>query len=298
MKISILMEDTRTQKKLFKELGLSLLIEACNKTVLLDTGRGEKFADNARIMGIDLTRLDACVISHAHFDHGGGLARFFEINKETPVFLHETGAKEYYANITAKLPVPLSAALYPFIGHSRRLSKNIGLDPRVLSRFADRIFMISKPTRICDNIHVITDIAKTHPMPVGNKFLLSRSGTKMVSDQFHHEMILAIKEPDGVVLFSGCCHSGILNMIDRVNEYFDNLPIKAVVGGFHLVLQPGKDRMSQSRKDITDLADAIIKKGVQKIFTGHCTGKEAFEVLSHRLKDRICHLSTGTVFNL
>ncbi len=298
MKIFTLMEDTRTQKDLFKELGFSLLIETNGKRVLLDTGRTGKFADNAKILGIDLTRMDACVTSHAHFDHGGGLARFFEINQDTPVFLHESGAKEYFANITAKLPLPVSAALYPIIKHNRRFSKNIGLDPLVLSRFADRISMISQPTQICDNTYVITDIAKNHPMPVGNKFLSSMSGTKMVPDQFLHEIILAIKEPDGIVLFSGCCHSGILNMIDRVHEYFDNLPIKAVVGGFHLVLQPGKDRMSQTRKDITDLADAIIKKGVQKIFTGHCTGKKAFEVLSHRLKDRICRLSTGSVFHI
>ena len=82
-------------------------------------------------------------------------------------------------------------------------------------------------------------------------------------------------------------------MIDRVNDYFDHIPIKAVAGGFHLVLQLGRDRMSVSPGRIASLGRALIEKGVGKIFIGHCTGKQAYDALKDRLGDRLHCLTTG-----
>ncbi len=111
-------------------------------------------------------------------------------------------------------------------------------------------------------------------------------------------MILVIKETDGIILFSGCCHSGILNMIDTVKAHFQDLPIKAIVGGFHLVLQPGKDRMAGKKEEIESIADAFVSQEIGKIYTGHCTGKEAYGVLSEKLSNRIDYLSCGTSFQI
>lgn len=60
------------------EHGLSYLVETPGGTVLFDTGVSGAFADNAAALGKDLSTVTATVVSHHHFDHTGGLDRFFE----------------------------------------------------------------------------------------------------------------------------------------------------------------------------------------------------------------------------
>lgn len=298
MKITTLIEDTTCDDKLFCEMGFSLLIETEQDRILLDTGRTGKFADNSATLGVDLDNLDACVLSHGHFDHGGGLERFFKENRQTAVFMHNKAIGHFRASNCTKMSPAVGALLHPFIKNSLKFSRFIGLDAPVLEKNANRIQMVKKPREIKDNIYLITDIPRNHPAPHGNKFLMTSEGGQLSPDPFRHEMILAIKEPDGIVLFSGCCHNGILNMIDAMEDFFKGAPVKAVVGGFHLVLQPGKDRMACTPQQVADLCQILIKKGIEKIYTGHCTGQQAFEELASHLGNRVKRLSTGAVFNI
>lgn len=296
MKITVLIEDTASNDNLTNEAGLSIFIETDRERILLDTGRSGNFADNAGKLGINLARVDACVISHAHYDHSGGLDRFFKINKTTPVFMHESAVGDYFVNQSGKWPLPVSIIAHPFVRYSESLSKYIGIDTAVVEANRDRIHFISQAQQVTTNAWLITNIVRNHPVPKGNRFLLEKNHEKLQKDTFRHEIILAIKEPDGIVLFSGCCHNGILNMIDAVEDRFDDLPIKAIVGGFHLVLQTGKDRMSCSPAQAKAMANAFIEKDIKSIYTGHCTGRQAFDTLETHLDERLHHLSTGLFF--
>jgi 7,8-dihydropterin-6-yl-methyl-4-(beta-D-ribofuranosyl)aminobenzene 5'-phosphate synthase len=82
---------------------------------------------------------------------------------------------------------------------------------------------------------VFVDQGKPYPQPRGNRHLFVKEGGTWSLDSFEHELILVIRERDGVVVFTGCSHSGILNMVDAVTRQFQGLPIKAVFGGFHLI---------------------------------------------------------------
>ena len=85
MKIYTLMENTTCNEALACEHGLSLYIEAAGKRILFDAGQTGAFADNAEKMGIDLSQVDICILSHGHYDHGGGLKRFLEVNDHAPI---------------------------------------------------------------------------------------------------------------------------------------------------------------------------------------------------------------------
>ena len=86
MKLTVLTENT-SRYGLPAEHGLSLYIEANGRKMLFDMGQTGLFAENAQALGIDLSLVEFAVISHGHYDHGGGLKRFLEMNSKAPVYI-------------------------------------------------------------------------------------------------------------------------------------------------------------------------------------------------------------------
>ncbi len=298
MKVITLIEDTGNDDNLVNEFGLALFIESNGIKILLDTGRSDSFIKNSKVLGIDLNDINLVILSHAHFDHCGGLQDMLQTNSTAAVYMHEDAPNEYYGNIGAKLPLVLNYFIYPFVKNSIFFSKYIGLNQDVIKQYGNRIKLISKTEEISKNIFLITNISKTYPLSEGNKFLLSQKDGKLVPDDFSHELILVIKESDGIVIFSGCCHSGILNMLETVRNLFKDQVIKAVIGGFHLKFQPEKDNMAGTKNDIEFIANEFVKQKIGKIYTGHCTGSRAYSILSTLLKERIGPLLTGDTIHI
>jgi len=84
MTITSLVDDYCPKRGLHGEHGLSLYIEMAATRLIFDAGQGATFIDNARALGIDLNKVDAVVLSHGHYDHGGGMKALFEILKDDP----------------------------------------------------------------------------------------------------------------------------------------------------------------------------------------------------------------------
>jgi len=259
------------------EHGLSLHIETAGVRVLFDTGSSGAFADNAVALGIDLAAIDLAVLSHQHYDHGGGLERFFDINPTATVFLKDSPVADRYFKALSVIKRP------------------IGLDREIAARHSSRFHQLSEATEISPNVWLITDIVVTHPRPKGNERLFVDVGGSLEPDPFDHELVMVIREDDGVVVFSGCSHSGILNMIDTAVARFPDTPVKAVFGGFHLIGLPRINSMAASRSEVEGIARAMMDRVCGTVFTGHCTGAKAFGVLAGVMGDRIRPFSTGAV---
>jgi len=85
-RITTLAENTAGAPQILGEWGFSALMKADGMTVLMDTGRGHAITHNAELLGVDLTKTDAIVLSHAHADHTGGLQPALErIRRDVPV---------------------------------------------------------------------------------------------------------------------------------------------------------------------------------------------------------------------
>lgn len=298
MKIVTLIENTKQHDHLFSEHGLSLYIETNGTKIVLDTGNSSRFIKNSESLGIDLKAVDYIFLSHAHADHGGGLHDLLQTNRTAAVYMHREAVHAYYGNIGAKLPMVVNAMVHPFIKRSRLLSRYIGLDNNRLRQHEKRIEYIDGTKAVDTHIVLIADIAKTFPLPEGNKFLLTQKDGTMKLDDFGHELVLVINESEELIVFTGCGHSGIINILEAVKTQFNGRPIKAVVGGFHLRLQPGKDNLAGTKEDIESIADEMDKRKIEKIYTGHCTGSKAYNILKERLKDRIAPLYTGCTIQL
>ena len=87
-------------------------------------------------------------------------------------------------------------------------------------------------------------------------------------------------------------------MIDTVVSRFEGMPIKAVIGGFHLIGLKPFSKMAGSRADVTALARKTLEFPVRVAYTGHCTGAKGYSVLKETMGDRLQPIRTGTVLEL
>ena len=115
MKITTLLENTSARPELSAEHGLSLYIETAEHRILFDMGQTALFSHNASVLGIDLAAVDIAILSHGHYDHGGGLTRFLTLNRTAPIYVNRHAFEPHY-NGTEKY-IGLDTAL----AHHRKL---------------------------------------------------------------------------------------------------------------------------------------------------------------------------------
>ena len=140
---------------------------------------------------------------------------------------------------------------------------------------------------------LLTEIETNHPRPTGNRRRFVERDGALTPDPFDHELVMAILEDDGMAIFSGCSHNGILNMVETATARFPGTPVKAVFGGFHLIGLPKFNTMAASPADVESIAREMMTRIDGTVFTGHCTGTKAFGVLGGVMGDALRPLSTG-----
>jgi 7,8-dihydropterin-6-yl-methyl-4-(beta-D-ribofuranosyl)aminobenzene 5'-phosphate synthase len=268
------------EPRLVAEWGLSQCIELDGRRVLLDMGASSAFARNAEHLGIDVASIDAAILSHHHSDHGGGLRRFLELNDRAPVYLGEAPDGEP------------TGRLFGIV------RKSIGLDRRLMAEHAARFHVVQAPTEIVPGVFVLPQIGNRYPRPAGNKVLFLRKDREFTPDDFRHEVVVALRERDTLAVLTGCSHSGVLNMVETVHWFFPGVPIKAVIGGFHLVALPPFNRMSDTAEAVARIGRTVLEMGVETAWTGHCTGTQAFTVLQKTMGERARQLHTGSRIEL
>lgn len=273
MEISILLENDVCQScstKLSSEHGLSMHIKSNNKNILFDTGQTDLFANNAKEMGIDISNVELLVLSHGHYDHGGGLKKFFDLNKKAKVYMHRKAIENYYSS-------------------SKGEPRYIGFDKTVIDENLDRIVFIENDTEISEGVTVLTKFPKTFPLPTGNSKLHKQENGKLVDDKFEHEILLLLSEGGKNIVFTACSHSGIVNMTNKAKEYLKGKEIRAVLGGFHL---SSNGKNAESDEYIQNLTSEI-KSFELPFYTGHCTGTENFMKMKKVLGENLKSMNVG-----
>lgn len=276
MDIIALIENTVDKSKdLINEKGLCLYIKKDNNNILFDVGKSNNFISNARKLGINIKDIDIVIISHGHHDHGDGLLAFFRENTKGKVYMKKEASKDYYFK-------------FMFFNRSIRINEEI------FKKYSDRIIYIDDFKEIYKDIYIITDINKRYEIAKGNKYMFISENGNLTRDTFNHELIMVIKEDNGISIFTGCSHNGVANMIKTVKSIFYKEKIKALIGGFHLIKIPILKSLKPSRDEIDILSNIIINENIEAIYTGHCTGEKAYKELKNILGERIKYLSTGT----
>lgn len=278
MEVTSLIENTGllNRKDLRTEHGLSLFIHAKDQQILFDTGTSGNFHPNAQKLNIETAKVTLAVISHHHFDHGGGLATFLQSNHQAKVYLRSSNTEQFYLDVFGLL------------------KRRIGLDETLFQLHPQRFVFVNQFSEIAPDVFILTKISPRHPAPKGNRHLFMGSGASKRLDDFEHELILVLKQSTGLVVFTGCSHHGILNMLDAVMEHFPGQAIKAVFGGFHLIDLPLINTMAGSKADVEELGRALLKYPIDKVYTGHCTGLKAFRILKEVMGAKLEYFATGS----
>ena len=276
MRITVLVENTGPSE--FKiEHGLSLYIEFNDKKYLLDAGPSDSFFKNAHALSIDLGRVDKAVLSHGHYDHGDGFMVFLNQYKDKVVYGAKNIFDDYYSG---------SGGSVHYIGLSSKLKQ-----------MKNRFNTISKDTKIDEKIYLILDdVSNTKEIGVQKK-LYKKVDDVLQPDNFNHELSLVFDTPKGLVICNSCSHAGLESIVDNIKKRL-NKPVYAYVGGLHMKSTKNHiETSSFTEEQIQDLC-IFIKKNIQYVLTGHCTGNVSYDLLKKYLKDRIDFLTTGKTIEI
>ncbi len=258
MKITALMENTSTGGCL-TEHGLSLWIEENGRCFLFDTGQSDQFARNADALGIDLSKAQAAVISHGHYDHGGGIETFLRRNDHAPVYLSRYAFEAYY-NAAGK-----------YIGLPHELQHN------------PRIRLTQAPVTLGPGVSIIPSETLKQTMEARPFGLTVMQNGRLTADDFRHEQYLLWETNKGRVLFSGCSHRGIFQIMDWFHP-------QVLVGGFHFFkIPPSSETLQEYARRLNDFPT--------RFYTCHCTGVEQFDQMLP-LMERLFYLSAGDTIDI
>ena len=252
IQITTLSENTAGRVNLLAEWGLSILVEADNHRILLDTGTTFSAAYNAIVLGVDLSQIDKIVFSHGHFDHTGGLLHILRMMKrEVEVIAHPD----------------IWAAKY--VKHPEEEEEYIGVPfPKEAAETLGASFNLTKePVWISENIVTSGEIPMITEYERIDPILYVKEKGEFEPDPLWDDQAIFLKSEKGLIIILGCAHRGIINTIRHAQKLTGIEPVHAVIGGTHLV------SASPQRLDLT-IAE-LTSSGVQKLGVSHCTGLPA-----------------------
>ncbi|HYE10775.1 MAG TPA: MBL fold metallo-hydrolase, partial [Patescibacteria group bacterium] len=252
MKITVLVDNnTMIDRYLFGEPGLSLLIQDSGINILLDVGYSDIFLKNAQKLGANIYEMDYIAISHGHSDHTWGLVPLLRLYTEAIL------EKKEYNKPT--LLAHSQAFEYKF-GDKEAIGSII--EEKMLNNFFN-MNLRKDPFWITEKLVFLGEIERVNSFenkePIGK--WIDQGVEK--DDFIRDDTALAYKSKDGLVIITGCSHSGICNIIEYAKKICNENRVVDIVGGLHL-LNPSKEQM--------ELTKSYIKQaGLKALHACHCT---------------------------
>lgn len=270
IRVTTLLENTACRAGLCAAHGLSLYIETPGHKILFDMGPNADFMANAQALGVDLGAVDLAILSHGHYDHGGGLAAFCRVNDHAPVYIHKDAFRAYYA-----------------LEEGREL-RYIGL-PRELEGFRDRFVLTEGETVIDQELTLFSEPPAVFDAMSASAGLREQVGEDYPPDAFRHEQDLLIRAGGKTAVVAGCAHRGVVNILAAARARLGEDP-DALFGGFHLF----ELRQGETADALIDATGKALLPGKTVYYTGHCTGAYAYERLAAILGERLRPLTGGS----
>jgi 7,8-dihydropterin-6-yl-methyl-4-(beta-D-ribofuranosyl)aminobenzene 5'-phosphate synthase len=265
--------------------GLSLLITAHvggeRHTLLLDAGpEGATLVRNAQILGVDFGQVEAVVLSHGHWDHGGGLVAAVEAvaarrpGAPVPCFVHpgmfgQRGSQRPDGVLIVQQPVPKPEQLAA-AGASVQNTR----DPQVIAG---------------DVFYVSGEVPRVTRYETGLPGHVTRSADGQTWEPdpliIDERFVSVHVKGRGQFVFSACSHSGIVNVLTHARSTFPALPLYGMMGGLHL--------SGSTEQIIPDTVADLRRFDLGLLAPGHCTGWRAMSVIAREFGDELAPTAVG-----
>lgn len=272
VEITVLVENTAGQRGTLGEHGLAWWIETGGRRLLFDTGQGTVLLGNAYKLGAPILEADAIALSHGHYDHTGGLVDALRTRRHLPVFAHPAALEPKYAR------------------RDDGGGREIGMPPasrRALEEHAAAWMPTLEPTPLWDGLTLTGPVPRvTDFEDVGGPFFLDQACAQ--PDPLADDQSLFFPSDGGLVVVLGCAHSGVINTLNHVRRLCGGQPIRAVLGGMHL-LGASTERIARTVEEFRRLDVALVAPG-------HCTGTVAVAALWNALPGRCATCRVGDRF--
>lgn len=280
LKITIL--STMLAQAGIGEWGFSALIEADSVKILFDVGgRETTVLENCKELNIDLSNVPMLVLSHSHKDHTTGWLplrnAMSAINKKALSITH-VAMGIFDTRLSSK-------------GNE---DKSLQKDSLLYIQTDGTVIQHNKFEEISPGIFLTGPVPRIYPeknYPLTAK--KKDASGNIIEDNIPEDMSLIIRTEKGLVLLSGCGHSGIINTIEHMKNNLQQQPLVAAIGGFHL--------FQNTDEQIKWTADQLKKSGIRYFMGAHCTGIEPVYQIRQwaNLKRGECIVgSVGATFDL
>lgn len=277
LKVTVIVENTARMERrgIVGKHGFCSLIEAKSKKdevkILLDAGSSaDVVLNNAKILGVDLSDLDAIVVSHGHYDHTGGLLEVLKMNdKLLPVIAHPNAFKPKFA----------SKPKIRYIGNPFRESE--------VESKGGILVKAKNPVTLFDGLMTTGEIVRRTPYEKPKGFWTISEERYVKDEVLDDQAVIADLRDKGLVVVTGCAHSGIINTILHSREITGVKKVHAVLGGFHLV-DADENKMNQTIESLREF-------DVSLLMPGHCTGYKAVNKLMNAFGEKCRSLRAGEI---
>ena len=294
-------------KTLESEWGLALHLESKKgqetRRYLLDFGfMPTTYQNNLSVLNIDVSQIDALIISHGHYDHTGGLTGFLEAQRSLmrkDLRLYLGGEDDFCSRFIRK---PDGSLVNSGFALDRRKLRAMNVEP-VISEppivIEDHAFTTGAVPRTSIE-HVLPQTLVKYGVQDGlgcdpkayadHHFTDAELAGAAVPDQHWHEHATCFRLGDrGLVVISSCGHAGIINTLRRAQEVSGTKKIYALVGGFHLAPAPD-DYLRQVMAELK-------KFDIEHVLPMHCSGANFFDLAKKEMPEKLVQCTTGSIFN-
>jgi 7,8-dihydropterin-6-yl-methyl-4-(beta-D-ribofuranosyl)aminobenzene 5'-phosphate synthase len=277
VQITVLIEDSNSsaKPKLKSKHGLSFFVQAKigdeKVTVLMDAGpSSDALLYNVDALGVNLEDVDVVALSHGHYDHTGGLLEALkQMKKRVPVIGHPT----------------LFDPKLSLMPHLRLIGAPVKSSD--VESAGGVPLLVTGPVKIADGITTTGEVPRTTGFESVSGFWTVHNRSFVDDMMLDDQSLVVDVEGKGLVVVSGCAHSGIINTIKYAQKITGNSRVYAVLGGFHLI---GADA-----KRIQSTVDELEKLDPKFVGPCHCTDKKAAEKFAEVFGDRCRPLHAGDI---
>lgn len=275
VKVTVVIDNSvpiNSSRPFLGEHGLSMLLEIDDQRLLLDTGQTGAVIHNLGLLGIAPATLDAVVISHGHYDHTGGLPHVLErAGKRLPVYAHERAFGEKYSD---------SRGERRFVGIPYRQERlaSLGADWR----------WVRDPVELSPGVWLSGSVPRVTPFETGDAHLIAPDATQGCDcqDPLEDDMALYCRTRQGLVVISGCTHSGLVNVVRHGLALTGCDRLRAWIGGTHL----GPASVTQQSATL----DHLVAFVPDVVAANHCTGFAMMARLQATFGERFLPAFVGT----